>query len=138
GLQKVESKQPHNRYLKIRSDQNLYEISRLFFFKKKPIVHCISYLPQKMFKNLHELPIFLFEKITLYEALEKNYGVPTLYNHELFSTASADDRIAELLQISAGKSLLYIEMLSFTYKDKPYEYRQSYCVTDERKVFNEI
>jgi GntR family transcriptional regulator len=137
-LKKINGQQPHNHYLKIRSDQHLYEIKRLFFFKKKPIVYSISYLPQKMFQNLHEFPIYLFEKVTLYEALEKNYAVPTIYNHELFGVTVADAKTAQLLQIKDGRAVLFIEMLSFTYRDKPYEYRKSYCVTDERKVFNEI
>ncbi len=80
----------------------------------------------------------MFEKVTLYEALENEYGVPTLYNQQLFGAALTDNLTAKLLQIENGKALLFIEMLSFTYKDKPYEYRESYCVTDGRKVFNEI
>jgi GntR family transcriptional regulator len=137
-LKRINGRQPHNRYLKIRPHQNLYELKRLFFHKQIPIVYSISYLPQKLFKNLHEFPIHLFEKVTLYEALEKKYGVPTIYNQQLFGATLTDTMTAKLLRIENGKAILFIEMLSFTYKDKPYEYRKSYCVTDGRKVFTEI
>ena len=137
-IKKIDGKQPFNRHLKIRSHQRLYELKRLFFHKQIPIVYCISYLPEKMFKKLHEFPIHLFEKVTLYEALEEKYGVPTLYNQQLFGTAQADTVTAKLLRVDPGRALLLIEMLSFTYKDRPYEYRKSFCVTDQRKVFTEI
>ncbi len=137
-LDKINGRQPHNRYLKIKSHQNLYELKRLFLHKQTPIVYSISYLSQNMFKNLDEFPTHLFEKVTLYEALEKKYGVPTLYNQQLFGAALTDTMTARLLQIENGTALLFIEMLSFTYKDRPYEYRKSYCVTDRRKVFTEI
>ena len=51
-----------------------------------------------MFENLSEYPIPLFEKTTLYEALEKNYGLPTIYNHELFGAVKADAETAKKLK----------------------------------------
>ena len=137
-IKSINGRPPYNRYLKMSSHQRVYELKRLFFHKQIPIVYSISYLPQNMFKNLHKSPIHLFEKVTLYEALEKKYGVPTLSNQQLHGVALADAQTAGLLQIDTGRALLFTEMLSFTYKDRPYEYRKSFCVTDQRKVFTEI
>ena len=138
GIQQIKGKQPHNRYLKLRDNQGLYEIKRVFLLKKKPIVYNVSYLPQKQFKDLHSSPARVFEKITLYETLEKNYGVPTIYNRELFGIREANRQIGDALGVPVGTALLFIEMLSYTYKDKPYEYRRSYCQTDARAIYREI
>ncbi len=138
GLQQIKGKTPHNRYLKIRVNQGLYEARRVFLLAKKPVVYTVSYLPQNLFKNLHTHPLSLFEKITLYQALEKHYGVPTIYNQELFGIVTADKRIAGVLQIDHGQAVLSIEMIAFTYKDRPYEYRKAYILTNGRKVYREI
>jgi DNA-binding GntR family transcriptional regulator len=34
--------------------------------------------------------------------------------------------------------VLLIEMLSYTYRQTPYEYRKSYCLTDKRAIYREI
>ena len=129
---------PANRYLGIRTNQKLFEIKRIFYIKETPVVYHISYLPAKKFNKLNELPRNLFEKITLYKALETYYGLPTIYNHELFDAIPADNEISKKLKITEGMPVLSIEMLSFTYKDQPYEYRQSYFASTERKIFREI
>ena len=87
---------------------------------------------------MKNLPARVFEKVTLYETLEKNYGVPTIYNQELFSAITADKTHAACLEVDQGQALLFIEMLSYTYKEKPYEYRETYCLTASRGVFREI
>ena len=89
------------------------------------------------FKGLTDLPESLFEKVTLYRVLEKNYGFPTIYNHELFDAITVEKEVAGVLGIRKGAPVLYMEMLSFTYKDKPYEYRQSYFSCEKRRVFRE-
>lgn len=138
NLRVVSGRQPHNRYLKLRANQNLYEMKRLFYLKKKPAIYCVSYLPQKLFAKLEMLPTRVFEKVTLYETLEKNYGVPTIYNQELFGAVAADKTHAAHLGVNPGQALLFIEMMSYTYKEKPYEYRKTYCLTATRSVFREI
>ena len=128
---------PANRHLGIPKSQKLYEMKRVFRSGGSSVIYNISYLPHKMFKGLTGLPKNLFEKVTLYELIEKNYGFPTIYNHELFDAIEAGKEVAKALEIPRGSPVLYIEMQSFTYKDKPYEYRQSYCFCGKRKVFRE-
>ena len=126
------------KFYNLNRRQKLYEIKRIFSSWKKPVVYSISFLPHRMFKNLEELPKTLFEKVTLYKALEQNYGLPTIYNHELFQIGRADAEIADILKIEEHAPILFIEMSSFTYKDKPYEYRQAFCHTGQWKLFREI
>ncbi|MBW2368162.1 MAG: GntR family transcriptional regulator [Deltaproteobacteria bacterium] len=137
-IKKTAGSEFHNRYLKIRRNQDLYEIRRLFSVAKKPIIYSLSYLPRKMLPGLDELPPKAFEKSLLFEMLEDKYGLTTVYNQKLFGAEAADKETAELLEIKAGMPILTVEMLSFTYADKPYEYRKSYCLSNERKIFVEI
>jgi GntR family transcriptional regulator len=138
GIEKTDGFQPVNRYLKIRSNMGLYKVDRLFLFEKKPLVFTISYLPHSTFKGLDEYPVSLFEKETLYQAIEDKYGITTVYNRKLCAALNADAEIAGKLEIDSNLPVMFIEMLSYTYKDAPYEYRKSYCVTQRKKIFIEI
>ncbi|TAL29750.1 MAG: GntR family transcriptional regulator [Spirochaetes bacterium] len=138
GIREVPGFDPANRYLGIPGSARLFELTRLFLSGGAPVVYSISYLPKKLFKDLDRMPAGRLEKSTLYETIEQNYGLPTIRNHELYGAAPADARTAGLLKIAEGEPLLTIEMLSFTYKSVPYEYRRSYCVTSGYKIFTEI
>jgi GntR family transcriptional regulator len=129
---------PINRFLRLRMNQSLFEISRLFYHGSKAVVYSISYIPQKMFEDLASLPRQKFENIPLYIALEEIYGLPTIHNEELISAVPAECDTAKMLKIKRGSPVLLIEMLSFTYKQTPYEYRRSYCLTGKKAIFREI
>jgi len=55
-------------------------------------------------------------------------------NRELYSAALADKELAKILNTKKGHPLLCVEMQALTHKEKPYEYRKSYCLTDDRKI----
>ena len=66
--------------------------------------------------------------------IENDYATPTMATQELVSAIPVDASLAERLELPAGSPMLLIEMVSFTYKDDPYEYRMSYCVPG-KKIF---
>ena len=138
GLKVTKGTDPINRYLNLRTNQSLFQVTRLFYFDARPLVYCVSYLPHKMFEDLANLPRQKFENIPLYIALEEIYGLPTISNRELDSAIPANGTTANKLGIKKGSPVLLIEMLSYTYKKKPYEYRKSYCLTDKRAIYREI
>ena len=76
--------------------------------------------------------------MTLWESIEQAYGLPTIKNKELFGLCYADQEVSEELGIQKGDPLLSIEMLSYTYKDQPYEYRISYSLSDTKRFYREI
>ncbi|MCF8031947.1 MAG: GntR family transcriptional regulator [Desulfarculaceae bacterium] len=138
GLELVPGFEPANRLLKLRKTTKLWKMGRLFENRQGPMIYYLSYLPQTLFRDLDKFAMPLLEKITLYEAIEKKYGLPTIFNQEMFSAVPAPAEAARLLGAEPGSPILKIEMLSFTYKEKPYEYRISYCVTGDRQMFREM
>jgi GntR family transcriptional regulator len=138
GMGQIDGFEPASRHLAVPRRQRLYELRRLFSTGDRPLVYSVSYLPRPMFKDLDKFPAETFETGTLYETIEKNYGLPCLRNHELFGVAAAGPDAAKSLRIPAKTPVLCIEMLTYTYKDVPYEYRKSWCVTDRWRVFREI
>jgi DNA-binding GntR family transcriptional regulator len=87
-----------------------------------------------MFKGLDDYQRSYFEEYALYLFLEEKFSVSTISNVQLSAVTLADEATAKLLKVEKGHPLLVLEMLAFTHKDKPYEYRISYCLTDERKL----
>lgn len=137
-LKRVEGRQPVNKYLKLRINQGLYRLKRVFYTRTGPIVYNISFLPQRLFDDFDQLSRVYLEKNTLYETVEHRYGLPTVFNQEIFRVALASREVAKALEIDPGRPVLKIEMLSFTYKEKPYEYRISYYLGDHKGIFREM
>jgi GntR family transcriptional regulator len=133
-LKRIIGDPPINQHLRIRTHQDLYQLRRVVSCNHKPTIYSISYLPQKMFQGLENFKHLFFEKYALYIFLEQHFGVSTMKNRELYGAASADKEIAGILNVEEGYPLLLVEMQALTHKDKPYEYRCSYCRTDERKI----
>lgn len=124
-------------YLQLESNTNLYEVKRVFVSDETPLVFTTSYMPIKLFKDLDKLPRSEFESKTLYHAVEENYGMPTIHNDELIGIRPADKEVGEVLNLDTGSPVLFMEMLSFTYKSKPYEYRRAYLAAGEKMVARE-
>lgn len=138
SIRRIPGRLPDNRYLKIRINQDLFELYRLFKYDGKPLILTKSMLPAKLFPDLDSQNKEFFELRLLYTALEDSYGVTTVANQELFSAVAADEDLAEIFGIEVGRPMLFMEMLSYTYKEKPYEYRMAYCLSDERKIMVQL
>jgi DNA-binding GntR family transcriptional regulator len=133
-LKRIPGDRQINRHLNIRSNQDLYELRRIVCFNRKPLIYCISYLPNKLCPGLESIKKIYFEKYALCIFLEHRFGITTMRNRDLYSAVLADREQAEILGIKKGHPLLCAEMQALTHKEKPYEYRISYCLTDERKI----
>jgi GntR family transcriptional regulator len=123
-----------NRRLKMHHAEKLYRLRRLVLISEKPAVYSCSYLPCSLFPGLDGFQRSRFEKVPLYLALEDHFGLPTLSNSDLISVAKADRETAGLLMVAENSPILRVEMLAFTYRNLPYEYRISHCLTGDRKL----
>jgi GntR family transcriptional regulator len=137
GMHKISGFQPANSHLQIKPTQDLFELKRIFLLKDTPVVFSISYLPVLLFLGIDKIPAAHFEQNTLYATIEEKFGLPTIYNRELLGAGLPPAEAARALRVQKNHPVLFIEMLAFTYRDRPYEYRQAYCITDSRKIFRQ-
>ncbi|MCG8688127.1 MAG: GntR family transcriptional regulator [Desulfobacterales bacterium] len=133
-LEMLEGQTGINHHLKIRNNQKIYRLRRIISHIGKPLVYCTSYLPKFLFPGLDKYDRNQLERDAIYLFLEREFGVTTVNHSELLSAAIADRETAEKLDVKPGDPLLKIEKLLFTHKEKPYEYRLSYCITDQLKL----
>jgi len=127
--------QPAGRYLKIKPDIELFQIDRVFTLKIKPVVFSVSFLPGNLFRDIDKFPRELFEGKPLYQLFEDVYKLPTVRYKEMFAVTCATEEMSARLKVSEGSPLLQVEMLALTFKNRPLEYRISYCRTDHVKLF---
>ncbi len=138
GISLIDGFAPACSLLGLPVKKRLFELRRLFLSGDVPMVYSVSYMPESLFKGLEAFPPALFEKGTLYEAIEKHYGMPCIYNRELLGAVPADGEAARVLGLAAGVPVISIEMIAYTYRDMPYEYRLSWCATNRRRIYREI
>ena len=137
GLEERDGARIVNHHLHLRADQKLYVLTRLLCTGRTPAVFSISYLPRNMFKGLETFKKRVFEKYALYILLEEKFGVSTMGTRELYGAVAAPEFITEALAVPAGHPVLQVEMQALTFRERPYEFRVSYCVTDEKKIRRE-
>jgi len=136
-LKRIKGDPQINQNLQIRANQDIYELRRVLGFGRKRLIYAVSYLPYTLFKGLENYKKWHFEKFALYIFLEQKFGVSTMKNCELYGVALADSDAAKILNVNKEHPLLSVEMQAFTHKERPYEYRISYCLVDDFKIQRE-
>jgi GntR family transcriptional regulator len=123
------------RFLKIKPGVGLFQIDRIFTLFNAPAVFASSFLPENLFKGIDLFPRETFENKPLYQLIEDAYKLPTVRYQEMFAATLSAGEIASNLNVPDGFPLLQVDMLALTFKNRPIEYRISYCRTDRMKLF---
>ncbi len=123
------------RYLKIKPGAAMLQIDRVFTLKNEPVVFASSFLPYNRFKGFDQLPCETFENKPLYQLIEDVYKLPTLRYQEMFAATLSSGEISGKLKVPDAFPLLQVDMLALTFKNRPIEFRTSYCRTDSVKLF---
>jgi len=135
----VRSKAPANiaRLLDIKPGCAVIDIKRLLLFSNKPLILDHIILPAITFKGITSGQINEFNG-SMYRMYETQLGISMVRAEERLSAVSADTEIAAHLNLKPGSPLLRIERVSYTYDDKPMEWRLGYCLTDDHHYLNHL
>jgi GntR family transcriptional regulator len=95
------------------------------------------YLAGEVFAGL-TLEVLKESQVSLYSLFETQFGVRMVRAEERLRAVSADRSSAELLHVEEGTPLLSVERTSFTYGDRPVEWRRGLYLTDNHCYFNEL
>ena len=109
--------------LRIPHDAPLIRITRMMRMEDKPFVLIQSFFEEARFPGLLALRPGDFEKRALTVIMENDYETPTVATPELISALAAATALAGALCLPEGASALCFDMLFFTYRNSPYEYR---------------
>lgn len=112
-------------------------VRRLLQFSGKPVVVDEIYLPGEIFGSLNLETLRDYEG-SLYSLFESHFGIRMIRAEERIRAVPADRVSAELLGVVEGSPLLSVERTSFTYGDKPVEWRRGLYSTAEHCYYNEL
>lgn len=129
--------QEASRILGIKLGAPITIIRRLLKFAAKPVVIDEIYLPGEVFVGL-DLEMLQGYPGSFYGLLESQFGVRMIRAEERLRAVAADRTNAALLAIVEGTPLLSVERVSYTYGDRPVEWRRGLYLTAEHYYQNEL
>lgn len=97
----------------------VFNIERLRFVNDEPIVLVRTYLPYALCPGLAHVDL---SNRSLYAVLEEEFGIVPAYGRRTIEAVAADEREAELLSVSPGAPLIYLESVSYLQDGTPIEY----------------
>lgn len=112
-------------------------IRRLLRFGDQPAVFDEIYLPGELFPDL-TMDILKSGGTSLYSLFENRYGVRMIRADERLRAVAADRVSSDLLAVAEGSPLLLVERVTFTYANKPVEWRRGFYSTHDFHYHNEL
>ena len=125
------------RLLDIKAQSAIIVMRRVLEFSGEPVVLDEIVLPAPLFRGLTKAKVDAYRG-SLYSLFETQFGVRTLRAQEKLSALAADASTASLLKVRPGEPLLAVERVTYTYGDRPVEWRRGLCTTRRHYYTNEL
>jgi GntR family transcriptional regulator len=123
------------RMLAIKPGNSVIAIKRLLLLAKKPVILDHIILPAASFKGVTAERINTYNG-SMYRMYETLLGIRMVRSEERLTAVGADAETAAALALQPNTPLLSIERVSFTYGDKPMEWRLGLCLTEKHHYLN--
>lgn len=125
------------RALDLKAGDPVLMLKRLLVFGGAPVLLDEVWLPGTLFKGLTASAISE-HRGALYNLFETEFGTRMVRAEERLKAVAADPASAQLLAVEPGHALLQVERLSYTYGDRPVEWRRDLYNTDQHYYRSEL
>jgi GntR family transcriptional regulator len=125
------------RMLSIEQGAPIIIVRRVLHFGHKPIVADEIYLPEELYQGL-DMEMLRASNSSLYSLFETRFGLRMIRAQERIRAVAADRAAAELLQVDEGTPILSVERVTYTYGDKPVEWRRGVYSTLGHCYLNDL
>jgi GntR family transcriptional regulator len=113
--------------------KKVWRLHRLRLANDEPVSLQTSYLPVD--ESDIQLSTERLTNTSLYELLERDYGLVMTSADEVFSATNANSEEAKLLEVKTGAALFCVDRYAFTQTGKPLEYVHIMYRADKCKFF---
>jgi GntR family transcriptional regulator len=126
-----------SRVLHLKLADPVIIIRRLLEFSQQPVILDEIYLPGNAFAgiSIEELKDW---QGSLYSLFESKYGVRMIRAEERLRAVAADRQSADALRVAEGSPLLSVERVSYSYGDRPMEWRRGLYSTANHTYVNNL
>ena len=112
-------------------------IKRVLTFNQKPLILDFIKVPASSFRKLTS-EMIVEKKGAMYRMYETEFGIQMLRAQEKIRAVAANADTSELLGVKKNTPVLSVERISFTYSDKPIEWRLGLCLTENHHYASEL
>ena len=123
--------------LGLRGRDTAVHIRRTLSFEGRPVVLDDIWLPSALFKGLTAERLKGWRG-SMYALFETEFGVHMIRASEKIRAVAAEAEEARLLEVKVGEPLLSVERLSYSYDDRPVEFRRGHYQTQAHYYRNEL
>jgi GntR family transcriptional regulator len=125
------------RLLDLKPGDGIMLIRRVLVFAGEPTVLDEISLPATIFKGLSAAK-FNEYRGSMYNLFETEFGTRMIRADERLRAVAADANASEVLGVAEGAPLLCVDRVSFTYGDRPVEFRRGLYRTETHYYQNEL
>jgi GntR family transcriptional regulator len=112
-------------------------LRRVLEYSGEPAILDEIALPGVLFRGLTKAKADAYHG-SMYSFFETQFGVRMLKAREQLRAIAADAASARILRVEPGAPLLSVDRVTFTYGDRPVEWRRGLCVTKHHCYVNEL
>ena len=134
---RIRAPQDVARALGVKPGEGLTQIRRLLLLAGKPVVYEDIYLAGSAFRALTAERLESYRG-PLYALFESEFSTRMVRAEEKLRAVNATAQEAQWLQVDPGQALLLVERVSFSYGDRPVEFRRGLYKTQQHHYRNEL
>ena len=123
--------------LNINPSSTIISVTRILTFNEKPLILDVIKIPAQSFRGL-TAEMIVENNGSMYRMYETDFGVRMLRADEKILAITANSETASHLKVQENHPLLSVERISYTYKNKPLEWRLGLYVTDNHFYRSEL
>lgn len=123
--------------LAVEPGSTIIILRRLLSFSGKPVVVDEIYLPGDIFQSL-SMEVLRDWHGSLYSLFETRFGLRMIRAQERIRAVAADRQAADALGVEEGVPLLSVERVTYTYGNRPVEWRRGLYATHDHYYLNEL
>ena len=125
------------RLLGLKAGDGVFVLRRVLEFGGAPAIFDDITLPAALFNGLTRARYAAYPG-SMYGFFETQFGVRMLRAEERLHAVAADATSAPILRVAQGAPLLAVDRVSFTYGDRPVEFRRGLCTTRHEHYWNTL
>lgn len=135
SISEIEAKPKIAHKLQVSPGEMLIAIKRLRFVNETPIAIEESFIPEKLCPNLYNI---IKDDDSLYEILERKYGIVLIKAKEYMQVTFSDETESKLLRIRSESPCIFQEAVAFDRNNKEVEFSTSLTRSDIVKFYSEL
>jgi GntR family transcriptional regulator len=125
------------RLLDLKPGDPIIVLRRVLEYSGEPVLLDEITLPATLFRGLTKAKLDAYHG-SMYSLFETQFGVRMLKAQEKLKAIAADRVSAAILKVEPGFPLLAVERVTFTYGERPVEWRRGLCTTRKHYYANEL